>query len=154
MTTTMRRAFSVAVYARRGDRVLVIDHRRTKLWLPIGGEMEPGETPLEAAQRELMEETGLTASFVTLEGHAEGEPPGYIGYEEHVTGVKGLHMNFVFVADVAAGVEVRPNEEFERFRWVTAEELAALHAPKNVYEFGVRAFAARAKVLPAGAEPT
>ena len=35
-----RRAFSVAVYVRRGDRVLVIEHRRLKTWLPIGGELD------------------------------------------------------------------------------------------------------------------
>jgi 8-oxo-dGTP pyrophosphatase MutT (NUDIX family) len=58
-----RRAFSVAVYARRGDRVLVIEHRRLATWLPIGGELDPGETPLEAAQRELREETGLVGRF-------------------------------------------------------------------------------------------
>ena len=46
-----RRAFSVAVYARRGDRVLVIAHRRLATWLPIGGELEIGETPLDAARR-------------------------------------------------------------------------------------------------------
>ena len=36
----LRRAFSVAVYARRADTVLVIEHRRLKTWLPIGGELE------------------------------------------------------------------------------------------------------------------
>ncbi len=142
----MRRAFSVAIYARRDERVLVIDHRRVKAWLPIGGEMEAGETPLEAAKRELLEETGMVAEFVTLAGAAEGEPPGFIGYEEHVSGVKGLHMNFVFVADVAADAEVHPNHEFGAFRWVTHDELAGLDSPLNVREFGFRALAARAKV--------
>ena len=59
----MRRAFSVAVYARKRDRVLVIAHKRTGLWLPIGGEMEAGETPLEAAVRELREETALVGVY-------------------------------------------------------------------------------------------
>src|SRR5215813_4026476 len=127
---TMRRAFSVAVYARRGDRLLVIRHRRLGTWLPVGGEIEAGETPLEAAARELREESGLAGEFSPLAGAVDGEPPGYIGYEEHVAGAKGLHMNFVFVADVAAGAEVQPNHEFSEWRWVDAAELAALPSPK------------------------
>src|SRR5688572_20324483 len=98
----MRRAFSVAVYARRGGiggQVLVIHHRRLKTWLPIGGELEPGEIPLEAAARELAEESGLRGRFRPLRGACDGVPPGYLGYEEHTAGHKGLHMNFVFVAD-------------------------------------------------------
>ncbi|HSN28630.1 MAG TPA: NUDIX domain-containing protein, partial [Kofleriaceae bacterium] len=64
----MRRAFSVAVYVRRGDRVLVIEHRRLKTWLPIGGELESGETPSEAAVRELREETGMAGEFRPISG--------------------------------------------------------------------------------------
>ena len=33
-----------------GGEVLVILHRRLGTWLPLGGELEPGETPLEAAR--------------------------------------------------------------------------------------------------------
>jgi 8-oxo-dGTP diphosphatase len=139
----VRRAFSVAVYARRGDRVLVIQHRRLGTWLPVGGEIEAGETPLEAARRELREESGLDGAFATLEGAVDGEPPGFLGYEEHPAGSKGLHMNFVFVADVPAGAEVRPNDEFGEWRWVDGDELAALASPLNVRELGFRALAAR-----------
>ena len=84
MMPSTRRAFSVAVYARRGDRVLVIEHRRLKTWLPIGGELEHGETPLEAAVRELREETGLAGAFRPLAHALDGVPPGLIGYEEHI----------------------------------------------------------------------
>ncbi len=132
----MRRAFCVAVYARRGDRVLVIEHRRLQTWLPIGGEVEAGETPLEAAIRELREETSLAGAFRPLIGALDGVPPGLLGYEEHQAGSKGLHMNFVFVAEVPADAEVRPNEEFGAWRWVTRSELAALESPLNVRQFG------------------
>jgi 8-oxo-dGTP diphosphatase len=135
----MRRAFSVAVYARRGGaggQVLVIHHRRLKTWLPIGGELEPGETPLEAAARELREESGLVGRFATLRGACDGVPPGFLGYEEHAAGDKGLHMNFVFVADVAGDADVVPNHEFGEFRWVDRYELASLSSPRNVREFG------------------
>lgn len=131
-----RRAFSVAVYARRGDRVLVIHHHRLQTWLPIGGELEPGETPLEAAGRELAEETGLVGVFAKLDGACEGVPAGFLGYEEHQAGSKGMHMNFVFVSDVSAGAEVQPNHEFTDYRWVNRAELADLDSPLNVREFG------------------
>jgi len=131
-----RRAFSVAVYARRGERVLVIEHRRLATWLPIGGELEAGETPAEAAVRELREETGLVGRFRPLADALDGVPPGLIGYEEHQAGSKGLHMNFVFVAEVPADAEVSPNQEFAAWRWVTRAELAELASPLNVRQFG------------------
>ena len=141
-----RRAFSVAVYARRRVRVpevLVIHHARLETWLPIGGELAPGETPLEAAVRELAEETGMTGTFSPLKGACDGVPPGYLGYEEHQAGSKGLHMNFVFVADVDGGAEVRPNHEFSEYRWVDATALEALESPLNVREFGILALEAQ-----------
>ncbi|HEU5059505.1 MAG TPA: NUDIX domain-containing protein [Kofleriaceae bacterium] len=138
----MRRAFSVAVYARRSDRVLVIHHRRLGTWLPLGGELEPGETPLEAAVRELREESGLEGRFGRLRGACDGVPPGLLGYEEHRAGGKGLHMNFVFVADVEPAAEVAPNHEFAEFRWVDREEILSLDSPVNVREFGLLALAA------------
>jgi 8-oxo-dGTP pyrophosphatase MutT (NUDIX family) len=134
-----RRAFSVAVYARRRKdtrEVLLIHHRRLETWLPVGGELETGETPLLAAIRELEEETGLTGQFRALRDHLDGVPPGYLGYEEHQAGTKGLHMNFVFVAEVPSDSEPWPNHEFEVYRWVNREQLAEVEGPTNVRQFG------------------
>ena len=137
---TTRRAFSIAVYPRYQGRVLLIRHRRLGHWLPPGGELDPGETPLEAARRELLEETGLTGTFPVLTD-VDGTPPGLIGYEEHIAGSKGLHMNFVFVADVETDAVV-PNDEFEEWRWV--DHFDDIGGPPNVAQLGKIALAARA----------
>jgi 8-oxo-dGTP pyrophosphatase MutT (NUDIX family) len=123
--------------------VLVILHRRLGTWLPIGGELEAGETPLEAAVRELREETGMTGTFHALAGALDGVPAGLIGYEEHQAGSKGLHMNFVFVCEIASGIEVKPNDEFGTWRWVNRAELDTLSSPLNVRQFGYVALDAR-----------
>jgi 8-oxo-dGTP pyrophosphatase MutT (NUDIX family) len=133
-----RRAFSVAVFCRHGGAVLLVRHRRLGTWLPVGGEIEAGETPLEAAVRELREETGLDGRFPEGLG-VEGTPPGLIGYEEHPAGSKGLHMNFAFVADVPSR-EVAPCDEWSEARWVTGPE--GLDCPENVRQLLVLALAA------------
>jgi len=137
----VRRAFSVAVYARRGERVLVIEHRRLKTWLPIGGEIEAGETPLEAATRELREETGLAGAFRPLIGALDGVPPGLIGYEEHPAGSKGLHLNFAFVADVPTR-ELSACDEYTAVRWVG--DPVPVECPLNVRQLVRLALAAPA----------
>ena len=55
----------------RGDTVLLVERAkppRVGLWSLPGGHIEPGETSVEAAIRELLEETGLEA---TAEGLAD-----------------------------------------------------------------------------------
>jgi 8-oxo-dGTP diphosphatase len=62
-----RRADRAAVLVRRGDRILLLHRGKSgEVYdaLP-GGKIEPGETPAEAAVREVREETGLE---VTVSG--------------------------------------------------------------------------------------
>lgn len=134
----------MAVFARHQDHLLLIHHRRLDTWLPVGGEIEPGETPLEAARRELHEETRLEGTFMPLPDAIDGTPPGLIGYEEHLAGSKGLHMNFVFVADVPTRVVV-PNDEIVAHRWIN--DCADIDCPPNVRQLATLALQPSLEVL-------
>ena len=123
-----RRAFSVAIFCRHEGAILLVRHRRLGTWLPVGGEIERGETPLEAARRELREETGLEGAFPAGLG-VDGTPPGLIGYEEHQAGSKGLHMNFAFVADVPSRA-LAACDEYTDARWF--DPRADVDCPPNV----------------------
>ena len=133
-----RRAFSVSIFARHTSddgaggpgqrRILLVHHKRLDTWLPVGGELEPGETPLEAARRELFEETGLQGTFTAM-SDIDGTPPGFLVYEEHDAGSKGTHLNWCFVADVDSDV-IPPNRELIDARFVT--DAGALPCPLNV----------------------
>ncbi|MBX3490442.1 NUDIX domain-containing protein [Parvibaculum sp.] len=64
---------------------------RDAYWVTIGGEIEPGETPEEAARRELAEETGLTDARLGPN----------VWYTEHVLtvgGEKRLLQEHFFIA--------------------------------------------------------
>jgi 8-oxo-dGTP pyrophosphatase MutT (NUDIX family) len=53
---------SAFVTSARG--VILLRHRRIGIWVQPGGHVDPGETPEEAAVREIGEETGLRARHV------------------------------------------------------------------------------------------
>ena len=91
---------------------------------------------MQAAQRELKEETGLLGNFSETHGSVHGTPNGFIGYEEHDAGSKGLHMNFCFLADVDTD-EIKPNAEFSEFRWVSSPK-EINDAPLNVRQILAR----------------
>lgn len=100
-----RIAFSASIFCVHERHVLLINHKLLGLYLPLGGELEIWETPLEAAIRETREEAGYEAHeilFPAIPGAPDGAPCGLLpfGFEQHTAGPKGMHMNFCFVAVV------------------------------------------------------
>lgn len=125
---------SVLVYAQRGDEVLVM--RRNKepnlgLWIAPGGKIEVGESPHEAARREMLEETGLTVSDLRLRGlFTEVSPlPSW------------CWMLFVFTTRTFAGL-LRPDLREGHLAWMSiAEYLTACPIPQADAIFAPRVLA-------------
>ena len=73
----------VVILSRCGGKILLSRHRERTTWETQGGHIEPGETPLEAAHRELWEESGardyaLAPVFDYRAGDADGEASGMV----------------------------------------------------------------------------
>ncbi|WNG25968.1 lipoyl(octanoyl) transferase LipB [Cystobacter fuscus] len=93
-------------------RVLLLRRRphRGGFWQIVTGRMEPGESPREAAARELFEETGLRADVVDLDyRHA---------FAVGTTVPPRLVEENAFAARCDAGFEVRLGDEHDAFEWV------------------------------------
>jgi 8-oxo-dGTP pyrophosphatase MutT (NUDIX family) len=114
---------SVAVMVRdeRG-RVLLVRDKATSLWQTVGGAMDPGESPAEAAVREAHEETGLQVELTRLVG-ALGGPAFRLTYPN---GDVCDYVAIVYEGRAVGGTPVPDGEEVDTAQWFSQEELATL----------------------------
>src|SRR5579859_1161221 len=68
------RDFTVATFVVKGDRILMLWHRKLLMWLPPGGHIEPNELPDDAATREVAEEAGNEVTLVGERGVSVEQP--------------------------------------------------------------------------------
>ena len=145
----LRPAAGVALFDRRG-RVFVGRRIRglSATWqMPQGG-IDPGETPLQAARRELAEETGVTAVELL------GEAPGWFEYDlpadtvdrpRWATRYRGQRQKWFAMRYLGEDREIdlaTHHPEFSEWRWVRLPETVDLVVPfkRGVYREVVRAF--------------
>lgn len=130
-------ATAVYVFDPAFERLLFIRHRKPPLagrWLPPGGHVDPGETPEEAARREVLEETGQEVVLIDLQPEFPRESGArtYRITSPLLVQVEDLgdhrHLDFVYVAVAPAPRAIvcepdQPAEWFDRARCAAEDVL-------------------------------
>jgi 8-oxo-dGTP pyrophosphatase MutT (NUDIX family) len=125
----MRGDQEIVVVVRREGKLLVLRRAPERLgyWSLVAGGLEPDETPREAAQRELLEETGLVTEVrelpVALSYSLLDDPPAIRA--RYAPGIERVTVH-AFVADAPAGWEPTLDAEHDVHRWCELEEALEL----------------------------
>ena len=105
-------------------RLLLHHHRRLDRWLQMGGHLEPGESPVEAALREGEEESGLADLRLLREEIADLDVhviPAGRGEPEH------RHFDVRYIARTASPASIAADaRESRNLMWFDLGEAAAM----------------------------
>lgn len=124
----------VVIYSTDGQVLLLERAANPGLWQSVTGSLEPGETPEQAAWRELFEETGLGPSAGSLTNHQtqttyEIWPQWRHRYAPGVT--ENTEHFFSFCLPTAQAVQLSPSEHTAQC-WLEPETASALcFSPSN-----------------------
>jgi 8-oxo-dGTP pyrophosphatase MutT (NUDIX family) len=122
--------FTVAAYIVHKDSVLLINHKKLKKWLPIGGHIELDQDPEEALFAEVREESGIQRPDLTVWGEkpsieSEGTkflyPPAFL--DIHDISDTHRHVGMVFFLKSATDRIVLAEREHTDIKWVKESEL-------------------------------
>lgn len=138
----MEKHFTVSVYIvsliSGVKKLLLHKHKKLNMWLPVGGHIEFGETPIDAAIREAKEESDLDIEIVTQEklfesdvvkqlvtplALMEQEIPPYNGKALH------KHLDSVYIATTKHPKKAKMSEEFG---WFSKGELEKMDIKDDV----------------------
>ena len=125
---TLVRHFTATAFVVHGDCVALHWHPKVKAWLPPGGHVEENEDPVQAALREVHEETGLraeivpTSEIIDLEYPAQVLPPFTIMVEDIDDPAQGFHHHIDMIYFCRPVGPPAPLND--GWRWVSRHELA------------------------------
>ena len=110
-----------AAVRNKNDELLMIERTDNGLWALPGGAQDLGESVVEAARREVREETGIDVEVTGLSG-IYSDPRHVIAYDD---GEVRQEFSLCFHAKPVGG-NLRPSSESREARWVSPDTLPGL----------------------------
>lgn len=127
----LSRTLTATVYIINDNKVLLHKHKRYNTLFPVGGHIEAGELPHEAALREAYEESGLKVKLYNNEEQLVLARVQQLPRPMHLLleniGHPKENIDFIYFATTDT-FEVYPGDgESREFYWLTREEIEGNH---------------------------
>mgnify|MGYP001819116605 CR=1 FL=1 len=117
---------SVSVVCRDAQgRVLLVRHADGDVWATPGGMVEPDERPVDAAVREMWEETGFVVEPESVIG-VYGGPEFRVAYPN---GDVAAYVMTLFACRIASGEASPDGDEALEIGWFSREQALSLEIP-------------------------
>ena len=127
----------------RDGKVLLVNHRKLRMWLPFGGHIEPNEDPVEALHREAREETGFEIEIVAERPEIDQRgvhvlpAPETILLEDIEPG--HVHIDLIYFVRPVGGTQRLAENEHSEMRWFDREALNDAGITADVRLLGTQA---------------
>lgn len=117
----------VLVYTTAGEVLLLRRRQPDDFWQSVTGSLEWDETPLQAARRELREETGLAADATLIDCGVSNRFPILPAWRARYAPDVDHNVEHVFrlAFDARPPIHLEPAEHLE-YRWLTRQAAADL----------------------------
>jgi 8-oxo-dGTP diphosphatase len=137
--TGIRHFTASAIVLDDHDRVLLVHHNKIGKWLYPGGHIDPNEDPAQAAQREVLEETGIHTQVITDQRFTHPavttHAPPYTIIEMDVADAKvgaHRHIDLVYVLRATSKTLAAQLAEVAGVQWVPVADLTTIDTPPEL----------------------